>query len=79
MAPGLSSEILATNGIRDDPLIRFHLLKSNKRTRKPEGVNETESLLRKLVQVPKEELAAEIAKEKTKPRKKQAAKRKKKS
>lgn len=47
--------------------------------RKPEGVNETESLLRKLVQVPKEELDAEIAKEKAKPRKKRAAKRKKKS
>jgi len=46
--------------------------------RKPEGVNETESLLRKLVQVPKHELAAEVEKDKRKP-KKRAAKRKKKS
>lgn len=46
-------------------------------TKKPDGIDETESLLRKLAQVPKEELAAEIAKEKTQPRKKRAAKRKK--
>lgn len=44
--------------------------------RKPEGVAETESLLRKLVQVPKEELDKQLAKPKAKP-KKQAAKRKK--
>lgn len=47
-------------------------------TRKPEGVKETEDLLRNLARVPKEELAAEVAKDKLQ-RKKQAAKRKKKS
>lgn len=41
-------------------------------TKKPEGVNETESLLRKLVKVPKKELDQAEAK-----RKKSATKRKK--
>lgn len=47
-------------------------------TRKPEGVGETEDLLRKLVQVPKKELDREVEKAKAKS-KKRAAKRKKKS
>lgn len=48
--------------------------------RKPEGVAETESLLQKLVQVPKQELDREVEKARAKPqRKKRAAKRKKKS
>jgi len=48
--------------------------------RKPEGVAETEALLKSLVQVPKAELDRELEKAKAKPqRKKQAAKRKKKS
>lgn len=44
--------------------------------RKPEGVNETEDLLRKLVQVPKRELDDHLAKRKAK-LKKRAKKRKK--
>jgi hypothetical protein len=45
--------------------------------RKPEGVAETEVLLKSLVQVPKQELDRELAKEKAKPRKKSAKKPKK--
>jgi len=46
--------------------------------RKPEGVDETESLLQKLVQVPKAELDREMAKpKKPKPHKKSAKKPKK--
>jgi hypothetical protein len=50
--------------------------------RKPEGIDETESLLKVLVRVPKKELDAQLAKTKAKAKakyKKQAAKRKKKS
>jgi hypothetical protein len=46
--------------------------------RKPEGVAETEQLLRVLVRVPKKELDAHLARRKAKA-KKRAAKRKKKS
>lgn len=46
--------------------------------RKPEGIAETEDLLRKLAQVPKRELDREVEKAKAKS-KKRAAKRKKKS
>jgi hypothetical protein len=46
--------------------------------RKPEGVNETEDLLRKLVQVPKAELDREVEKAKAKPRRKKSAKKPKK-
>lgn len=46
--------------------------------RKPEGVNETEQLLRGLVRVPKRELDQEVEKHKAKA-KKRAAVRKKKS
>lgn len=46
--------------------------------RKPEGVAETEQLLRVLVRVPKKELDAQLAKTKAKAKaKKRAAKRKK--
>lgn len=46
--------------------------------RKPDGVAETESLLQKLVQVPKQELDRELEKAKAKPKpKKRAPKRKK--
>jgi hypothetical protein len=46
--------------------------------RKPEGVAETENLLRTLVRVPKKELDAQLAKTKAKAKaKKRAAKRKK--
>jgi hypothetical protein len=46
--------------------------------RKPEGVTETENLLRTLVRVPKKELDAQLAKTKAKAKaKKRAAKRKK--
>jgi hypothetical protein len=46
--------------------------------RKPEGVAETENLLRTLVRVPKKELDAQLAKTKaTAKAKKRAAKRKK--
>jgi hypothetical protein len=46
--------------------------------RKPEGADAAESLLSKLVRVPKHELDAEVAKAKAKPkRKKKSAKRKK--
>lgn len=44
--------------------------------RKPEGVAETENMLRTLVRVPKNELDAQLAKRKAKA-KKQAPKRKK--
>lgn len=44
--------------------------------RKPEGVNETEALLRKLVQVPKAELDKQLAK--PKPKRKKSAKKPKK-
>lgn len=50
--------------------------------RKPEGIAETEALLRTLVQVPKKELDAQLAKTKAKAQvkyKKRSAKRKKKS
>ena len=53
--------------------------------RKPEGIGETEDLLRKLIQVPKRELDRELAKRivklqrKESKSKKRAAKRKKKS
>jgi|KBSSwiStaDraftv2_1062776.scaffolds.fasta_scaffold180265_5 hypothetical protein len=46
--------------------------------RKPEGADAAESLLSKLVQVPKRELDREVARDKAQ-RKKRAAKRKKKS
>jgi uncharacterized small protein (DUF1192 family) len=46
--------------------------------RKPEGVDAAESLLSKLVQVPKAELDREVARAKAKPkRKKKSGKRKK--
>lgn len=51
-------------------------------TRKPDGIAETEALLRTLAQVPKAELDAQLAKTKAKAQakyKKRAAKRKKKS
>lgn len=46
--------------------------------RKPVGVAETESLLQKLVQVPKAELDREVEKAKAKPRRKKTAKKPKK-
>lgn len=45
--------------------------------RKPEGVDAAESLLSKLVQVPKAELDREVLKAKAKKRKKKSGKRKK--
>ena len=45
--------------------------------RKPEGVAETERLLRVLVKVPKKELDAQLAKREKRIAKKRAAKRKK--
>lgn len=42
--------------------------------RKPEGIAETESLLRVLVKVPKKELDAQLAKRKTKKRAKKRRK-----
>lgn len=45
--------------------------------RKPEGVAETEALLKSLVQVPKQELDRELANKKPKPRKRSAKKPKK--
>lgn len=47
--------------------------------RKPDGVAETEDLLRKLVQVPKKELDREVQKHAARKHKKRATKRKRKS
>jgi hypothetical protein len=46
--------------------------------KRPDGIGETEELLRKLVQVPKRELDAEVERDRER-RKKKAAVRKKKS